>query len=77
MQQPITVETALILKKIWAQRRRMTALPFWRQHGGMKKKTLKENNEPFGFMAVYCLVLASLEFLVIFSSAAKYFLKCN
>lgn len=55
----------------------MTALPFWREHGGMKKKTLKENNEPFGFMAVYCLVLASLESLVIFSSAAKYFLKCN
>lgn len=58
---------------IWVQRK--TALTFCKEHGGMKK-TLKENSDPFGFMAIYCLVLVfSFRVTFIFSNAAKHFLK--
>lgn len=62
MQQLVTLETALMLKKIKRSEHKgeewLLSLSD-KEHGGWKKP-LKENNEPFGFMAIYCLVLVSL-----------------
>lgn len=81
MQQLVTLETALMLKKIKRSEHKGEEwlLSLSARNMEVKKKPLKENNEPFGFMVIYCLVLVSLvlESLVIFSNAAKYFLKCN
>lgn len=62
MQHPITVETALMLKNIERSDKQhkgegwLLSLNFCKEPDGMER-TLKENNEVFGFIAIYCLVL--------------------